>query len=149
MNNKYMDMAVKDAYFGINNNEGGPFGAVIVKKGEVISSTHNTVLKNNDPTAHAEVNAIREACKKLNTYDLSGCIIYSSCEPCPMCMSAIMWANIDKIYYGSTRSDAINIGFRDNDMYEFFKGNSKIIDEVNLDSDSCQELMKSYKNKVY
>ena len=149
MNNEYMNMAVDNAYYGVNNSEGGPFGAVIVKDGEVLSITHNTVLKDNDPTAHAEVSAIREACKKLNTYDLSGCVIYSSCEPCPMCISAIMWSNIEKIYYGTTRVDASKIGFRDNDIYDFFKGNYKKIEEIKLDSDKCRELIDSYKNKIY
>ena len=99
--NKYMKIAKENADKGIENKEGGPFGAVITdKEGNIISNGNNRVLKNNDPTAHAEVVAIREACKKLNTYDLSEYILYTSCEPCPMCFSAIIWANIKEVYYG-------------------------------------------------
>ena len=87
------------------------FGAVILKDGEVVASSHNTVIESKDPTAHAEVNAIRKACRVLNTHDLSGCVLYTSAEPCPMCLSAIIWANIKKVYYANTRSDADKIGF--------------------------------------
>ncbi len=97
---------------------GGPFGAVIVKDGVVIAQGHNCVTLHNDPTAHAEVSVIRKACKKLHTFDLSGCEIYSSCEPCPMCLAAIYWARIGKIYYGCTKADAKNIGFDDSFIYD-------------------------------
>lgn len=97
---------------------GGPFGAVIVKNGEVIATGHNQVTQQNDPTAHAEVCAIREACKKLGTFSLQGCEIYTSCEPCPMCLSAIYWAKIEHIYYGNTRDDADKIGFGDDYIYK-------------------------------
>lgn len=97
---------------------GGPFGAVIVKDGQVIATGANGVTLKNDPTAHAEVTAIRNACRKLKTFDLSGCEIYSSCEPCPMCLSAIYWAHIDKLYYGNTKQDAANIGFDDSFIYK-------------------------------
>lgn len=97
---------------------GGPFGAIIVKGDEIIASGTNRVTADHDPTAHAEVNAIRNACKKLNTFDLSGCVIYSSCEPCPMCLSAIYWANLDKLFYGNTKEDAKDIGFSDQFIYE-------------------------------
>ena len=111
---KFMKIAKENAENGIANKEGGPFGAVIVdKSGNIISNGNNKVLKNNDPTAHAEIVAIREACKKLNTYDLSEYILYTSCEPCPMCLSAIIWANIKEVYYGCTKEDAGSIGFRD------------------------------------
>ena len=99
-------------------NGGGPFGAVIVKDGEIIAGCSNSVTINNDPTAHAEVNAIRQACQKLGTFDLSGCVIYTSCEPCPMCLGAIYWAHIDRIYYGNTRKDAAEIDFADDFIYE-------------------------------
>jgi tRNA(Arg) A34 adenosine deaminase TadA len=99
---------------------GGPFGAVIVKNGEVIAEGFNQVTSCNDPTAHAEIVAIRNACQALNTFDLSGCVIYTSCEPCPMCLSAIYWARLDAIYYANTRQDAANIGFDDNLIYEEF-----------------------------
>ncbi len=97
---------------------GGPFGAVITKNGEVVSESSNQVTVLNDPTAHAEISAIREAARKLNTFDLSGCEIYASCEPCPMCLGAIYWARIDRVFFANTRDDAENIGFDDSFIYE-------------------------------
>lgn len=97
---------------------GGPFGAVIVKDGQIIAGCSNSVTIDNDPTAHAEVNTIRKACQKLRTFDLSGCVIYTSCEPCPMCLGAIYWARISKIFYGNTRKDARDIDFADDFIYE-------------------------------
>lgn len=97
---------------------GGPFAAIIVKDGKEIARTGNTVTLSNDPTAHAEVNAIREACRRMGTFDLSGCEIYSSCEPCPMCLSAIYWARIDRIYFAGSRSDAADAGFDDQFLYD-------------------------------
>lgn len=99
-------------------NGGGPFGAAIVKDGVVVASSNNQVTKNNDPTAHAEVMAIRKACKKLNTFDLSGCVLYASCEPCPMCLSAMYWAHIDRYFYANQKEDAKSIGFDDQFIYE-------------------------------
>lgn len=99
-------------------NGGGPFGAVIVKEGKVVAGASNSVTIDNDPTAHAEVNAIRKACKALNTFDLTGCILYTSCEPCPMCLSAIYWAHIRRVYYGNTRKDAADIDFADDFIYQ-------------------------------
>ena len=99
-------------------NGGGPFGAVIVKDGEVIATGVNRVTANHDPTAHAEVSAIRSACQKLGTFDLRGCEIYTSCEPCPMCLGAIYWARIGKIYYGNNKADAKEIGFDDSFIYD-------------------------------
>ena len=97
---------------------GGPFGAVIVKDGEIIAAQANSVTIDNDPTAHAEVNAIREACQALGTFDLDDCVIYTSCEPCPMCLGAIYWAGIDRIYYANSRQDAEDVDFADNFIYE-------------------------------
>jgi len=97
---------------------GGPFGAVITKNGEIISESSNQVTVLNDPTAHAEISAIREAARKLNTFDLSGCEIYASCEPCPMCLGAIYWARIDRVFFANTRADAENIGFDDSVIYK-------------------------------
>lgn len=97
---------------------GGPFGAVIVKDGKIVAATSNSVTLDFDPTAHAEVNAIRTACRQLNTFDLSGCTIYSSCEPCPMCLGAIYWAKIDRIFYGNSRKDAARISFSDDFIYK-------------------------------
>ena len=97
---------------------GGPFGCIIVKDGKIIAEGRNLVTKNNDPTAHAEIVAIRDACQKLQTFILNGVQLYTSCEPCPMCLSAIYWSHIDKIYYGNTRMDAAKIGFDDNFIYD-------------------------------
>lgn len=101
--------------------EGGPFGAVVVKDNEIIGRGHNLVIKNNDPTAHAEVLAIRDACKNIDSYNLEGCTLYTSCYPCPMCLSATIWSNIKEIYYGNTREDAEDIGFRDDYIYDFIE----------------------------
>jgi guanine deaminase len=114
---QFMRRAIELSVNNIDEN-GGPFGAVIVKDGKVIAQGVNRVTSNIDPTAHAEVNAIREASKKLGTFDLSGCVIYSSCEPCPMCLGAIYWARIDKLYYGNTKKDAKDIGFDDSFIYD-------------------------------
>lgn len=113
----FMQKAIELSIKNINNN-GGPFGCVIVKNNKIISEGVNGVTQNNDPTAHAEIVAIRNACTELNTFDLSGCEMYTSCEPCPMCLSAIYWSHIDRIYYGNTRIEAANIGFDDNHIYE-------------------------------
>ena len=113
----FMKAAIELSVKNIDEN-GGPFGAVIVKNGEIIAHGVNRVTANNDPTAHAEVNAIREASKKLGTFDLSGCTIYSSCEPCPMCLGAIYWAHLDKLYYANTKQDAMAIGFDDSFIYD-------------------------------
>ena len=118
-NEKFMRLAIEKSLESVDNG-GGPFGAVVVKDGEVVAVASNSVTLDNDPTAHVEVNAIRTACKKLGTFDLSGCEIYASCEPCPMCLAAIYWARIDKLYYANTKADADNIGFSDNFIYEEF-----------------------------
>ena len=115
-NKKFMLEAIRVANENIEN-QGGPFGAVIVKDGEIIAASGNSVTIDNDPTAHAEVNTIRKACKRLGTFNLEGCEIYSSCEPCPMCLSAIYWAHIDKLYYATTKDDAASIGFDDSFIY--------------------------------
>jgi guanine deaminase len=120
--NEFMQIAIDEALNGMKNNDGGPFGAVIVKDGEIISYAHNEVIKTNDPTAHAEVTALRKASKMLGRFDLSDCEIYSSCEPCPMCFAAIHWAKIKKLYYGSTRQDAANIDFDDQYIYDVING---------------------------
>ncbi len=114
---KFMTRAITLAENNIKKG-GGPFGAVIVKDNKIIAEGYNQVTNNNDPTAHAEVTAIREASKILETFDLSGCTIYTSCEPCPMCLGAIYWAKLDKIYYGNTKQDADNIGFSDAFIYK-------------------------------
>lgn len=116
----YMDEALKEAYEGITKGDGGPFGSVIVKDGQIIGRGHNRVLKNSDPTCHGEMEAIRDACSKLKTHDLSGAILYTTAEPCPMCLGGILWANIKKVYYGCTIADTDKIGFRDDQFYKTF-----------------------------
>lgn len=112
-----MRMAIDLSENNVRQNIGGPFGAVIVKDGLIIAASGNRVVVENDPTAHAEISAIRIACQKLDTYDLTGCEIYSSCEPCPMCLGAIYWAHIGKIFYANTKTDAAAIGFDDHLIY--------------------------------
>jgi guanine deaminase len=114
----FMRMAIKLSEENVNQNLGGPFGAVIVKDGKVIAKSANKVTTSNDPTAHAEVSAIRLACQELNTFDLSGAVIYTSCEPCPMCLGAIYWSRIETIYYGNTKKDAAEINFDDKFIYD-------------------------------
>ncbi len=139
--NKFMKMAIEEATSGIEQGHGGPFGAVIVKDGEVVGKGHNQVLKNNDPTCHGEIMAIHEACEKLGTFDLSGCVIYTTGEPCPMCLGAILWANIDRVYYGCNIVDTEDIGFRDKKFYNFDK--SSFIEQ--LDREECLKLYGHYK----
>lgn len=118
LHEKYMRVAIALSEQNVEKGEGGPFGAVIVKDGKIIAQSANTVTTSNDPTAHAEVSAIRLAAKALGTFDLSGCTIYTSCEPCPMCLGAIYWARISKMYYANTRIEAQEIGFDDNFIYQ-------------------------------
>jgi guanine deaminase len=137
--NEFMKIAINEAMLGLKNNAGGPFGAVIVKNGIVIAKAHNTVIKDKDPTCHAEINVIKMASKILKRFDLSDCEIYSSCEPCPMCLSAVYWAKIKKLYYGSTREDAAKIGFDDKYIYDVINGNAKEVraNVVQVDRDIC------------
>lgn len=113
----FMRAAIALAEDGLRNDRGGPFGCVIVRGGEIVARGNNRVTSTNDPTAHAEITAIREACKALNTFQLTDCELYTSCEPCPMCLSAIYWARIPVVYYGNTRADAAAIGFDDDFIY--------------------------------
>ncbi|MEO3404463.1 nucleoside deaminase [Mucilaginibacter sp. CAU 1740] len=115
---KFMRIAIELAEDNVKRGIGGPFGAVIVKDGMIVARSANRVVPTNDPTAHAEVSVIRLACQELETYNLSGCEIYTSCEPCPMCLGAIYWARIDKIYYANTKADAAAIGFDDHFIYD-------------------------------
>ena len=118
---EFMRMAIALSELNISEGKGGPFGAVIIKDGVLVAGSANKVVEQNDPTAHAEISAIRLACKQLNSYDLSGCEIYTSCEPCPMCLGAIYWARIDKIYYANTKADAADVGFDDDYIYNELK----------------------------
>ena len=115
---EFMRIAIGLSEYNVKQNQGGPFGAVIVKEGAVIARSANMVIPENDPTAHAEISAIRLACRALGNRNLAGCVIYSSCEPCPMCLGAIYWAGISKIYYANTQVDAANIGFDDEFIYK-------------------------------
>lgn len=136
---KAIDLSIKNIDKG-----GGPFGAVIVKDGVIVSESANSVTQDNDPTAHAEINAIRAAGKKLGNFDLSGCEIYSSCEPCPMCLGAIYWAKLDKLYYGNTKTDADKIGFSDDFIYKEFDKN---VTERSLKTENLmrEEAIKAFK----
>ena len=116
--NEFMIAAINLSIEGVKAGKGGPFGCVVVKDGEIVGRGCNMVTSTNDPTAHAEVSAIRDACKNLNTYQLTGCEIYTSCEPCPMCLGAIYWARPDKVYYAASREDAANSGFDDSFIYD-------------------------------
>ncbi|HVD96586.1 MAG TPA: nucleoside deaminase [Cytophagaceae bacterium] len=118
---QFMQAAIELSLLGPTENKGGPFGAVVVKDGKIIGRGSNQVTSALDPTAHAEVVAIRDACKNLNSFQLDGCILYTSCEPCPMCLGAIYWARPDKVYYANTREDAANIGFDDSMIYQELK----------------------------
>lgn len=139
-------MAIRLSEDNIEKGLGGPFGAVVVKDGEIIAVSANKVIPENDPTAHAEVSAIRLACKALNTYDLSGCVIYTSCEPCPMCLGAIYWAHIDKIYYANTKADAAAIGFDDHFIYNEIASemNTRKLPFVQLLRDEAQVAFKRW-----
>ena len=142
--NKYMRMAINEARKGIRAGHGGPFGAVIVKDGVVVGKGHNQVVKNNDPTCHGEVMAIHKACKTLKTFDLSGCELYTTGEPCPMCFAAILWANISKVYYGCNIIDTEDIGFRDKVFYEMTDEKKKEF-VTELDRKACLKLYDEYK----
>lgn len=142
--NRYMKMAIGEAYRGIRAGDGGPFGAVIVKDGRVVAKGHNEVLRRADATCHGEVMAIRRASKKLGTHNLSGCEIYTTGEPCPMCLGAIMWAGIDKVYYGCNIEDTELIGFSDKEFYEREAEVDKSAWCVELEREACLELYRDY-----
>ncbi len=146
---EYFRKAIEEGRKGMELGHGGPFGAVIVLDGEIISSAHNEVISSFDPTAHAEVTAIRRASKKLSRFDLSDCTIYSTCEPCPMCFSAIHWAKIKKMHYGCDHNDAAQIGFDDKFIYDVIRGNSKIkqVKSIQEHRDQCMELFKIWELK--
>lgn len=150
--NKYMKLADDLAKQNVITNDGGPFGAIIVKNDEVIAVGNNSVVKTNDPTAHAEIVAIRNACAALNTFDLSDCELYTSCYPCSMCLSSIIWANIKTVYYGNTKEDAGNIGFRDDMIYDYFEDLSNDIENetlklIPIDREETIKTFKEFNNK--
>ena len=142
---KYMTLAIEEAMEGISKGEGGPFGSVIVKDGKVVGRGHNRVLATNDPTCHGEISAIRDACAALGTYDLTGCRLYTTGEPCHMCLCASLWANISHIYYGCTIADNGRIGFRDDKFDGLFSGRDKLTDFMSeLDREDCLALFDEY-----
>ena len=142
---EFMQIAIQEAREGISNGDGGPFGTAIVRDGVLIASGHNHVLAYNDPTCHGEVDAIRKACKRLGTFDLTGCELYTTGEPCHMCLCACMWANISRIYYGCTIADNEIIGFRDNKFDQIFGGRDKLGDYMTeVDREACLCLFHDY-----
>lgn len=151
--NEYMKIAKELADENLETNAGGPFGACIVKNGKIIGKGSNQVIRSNDPTAHAEVVAIKDACNTINSYDLSGCEMYTSCYPCPMCLSAIIWANIKKVYYGNMKEDAENIGFRDKFIYDYVAElnaeieNDSILKLQNIDRDETIKSFREFEDK--
>lgn len=162
--NTFMEMAIDEARNGMKCNHGGPFGAVIVKDGEVLSRAHNDVLRTNDPTAHAEMLAIREASAVLERFDLSDCEIYTSSQPCPMCLAAIYWARIRTVYYGSNKDDVAAVGFDDSHIYDYMysfiddhihtsiRGDEQnkepeLINVDNVDREKCLELLSEWSEK--
>ncbi|MBQ7623299.1 MAG: nucleoside deaminase [Bacteroidales bacterium] len=143
--NKFMETAIREAREGIENRHGGPFGTVIVKDGEIVGRGHNRVLADNDATCHGEVAAIRDAGRRLGTFDLSGCELYTTGEPCHMCLCACMWANISKIYYGCNIEDNGRIGFRDDKFDRIFGGRDKLEGYMEeLDRKDCLRLFDDY-----
>jgi guanine deaminase len=142
-----MEQAFIEALQGMEVGDGGPFGAVVVRSGEIIASAHNEVLKTNDPTAHAEITAIRRASEALGTYDLSDCILYTSCYPCPMCMGAIFWARISTVYYASSMDDAAEGGFDDRVFYKMIRTPESSLDLRPIDSAKGKELFATWGSK--
>lgn len=147
--NEIMKFGIDEARRTMNKNKGGPFGAVITDMdGNIISVASNLVLERHDPTAHAEIMAIRKAGKKLKTHDLSNCILYATGYPCPMCLSAIIWANIKLVYYGTNLKEARDIGFRDDFIYNYLNNkDSSVLDIKCLSHDECIKLFQEYKEK--
>ena len=150
--NKYMKVATELSEENLKTNAGGPFGACIVKNNKIIGKGSNHVLSNNDPTAHAEIMAIRDACQNINSYDLTDCELYTSCYPCPMCLSAIVWANIRKVYYGNTSKDAEEIGFRDEYIYDYItklqnNKNDGLLDLKCINREETIKVFKEFEEK--
>lgn len=146
---QFMFYAIELASRGVQSNAGGPFGAVIVKNGEIIGEGWNQVTSTNDPTAHAEIVAIRNACKRTGTFQLDGAIIYTSCEPCPMCLGAIYWARIEKIFYACTRLDAASINFDDDFIYKEINlsPQNRRIQSINLLREEALKVFKQWEEK--
>lgn len=146
---KFIERAIELSKKGMDTGAGGPFGALVVKNGEIIAEGYNGVTSSNDPTAHAEIVAIRKACEKLNSFQLDGCIIYTSCEPCPMCLGAIYWARPKTVYYACTKEDAAEIGFDDAFIYEELDKDidNRKIQFINLERDKGKAIFDEWKTK--
>ena len=144
--NKYMEEAIREAEIGIERRHGGPFGAVVVRNGKIVGRGHNMVVGTNDPTAHGEIVAIREASKVIENFDLSDCQLYTTSEPCPMCYSAIHWSRIPVVYYGATKEDAAKIGFDDQLLYDILprQDHLAIVKLVQMDREECLEVFEKY-----
>ena len=141
-------IAIDEARKGMQNGHGGPFGAVIIRDGDIISTAHNEVLISKDPTAHAEILAIRRASQQLGQFDLSDCDIYTTAEPCPMCFAAICWARIKRIHYGTTTKEVADVGFDDSHIYNVIKGeHTAEIELMTIEREACLELLNEWKNK--
>lgn len=143
--NRFMQAAIDEALYGIEHGHGGPFGSVIVKDGNIIAKNHNRVIEKNDPTCHGEMEAIRTASQITDNCDLSGCELYTTGEPCPMCLFACLWAKIDKVYYGCTIEDNSAIGFRDKQFHDIGDGREKLNDYLTCtDREACLDLFYKY-----
>lgn len=140
----FMKEALKEAYEGIEKKHGGPFGAVVVKDGSIVGRGHNRVLYKKDCTCHGELEAIRDACRKLGTHDLSGCVLYTTAEPCPMCLGGILWANIKTVYYGCNCADTERIGFRDDMFYDYLQGKANLLTMMEYQREECLKLFETY-----
>jgi len=146
---KFMQRAIGLAERGMDANAGGPFGCVIAKDGEIVGEGCNSVTSTNDPTAHAEIVAIREACQKVGAFQLDGCVVYTSCEPCPMCLGAIYWARPERVYFACTREDAANIGFDDRFIYEELEkaNDERRLQIINLMRDEALDVFRKWQRK--
>tara|TARA_B110000858_G_scaffold158220_1_gene181300 strand:- start:1168 stop:1668 length:501 start_codon:yes stop_codon:yes gene_type:complete len=146
LNNYFMNKAIDNS----NNSDGGPFGAVITKDDKLVSNGNNKVTIDNDPTAHAEIVAIRNACNELNTFNLNNCVLYTSCEPCPMCLSAIYWSRIDTVYYANTRKDAASIDFDDQKIYDEISKNiqDREVKMIKIENTNAYQTFQNWKNNI-
>lgn len=142
---EFMREAIIESEKNLKTGDGGPFGAVVVRNGKIIGRGHNEVIKNSDPTCHGEIQAIRDACKYLQTYDLTGCELYTSAMPCPMCLGAIIWANIKVVYYGNSAQDTAQIGFRDDFIYRFIEGKCHDKEVLQLKQMLREEAINAFK----
>ena len=148
--NPFMQLAIDEALQGVAKGHGGPFGSVVIKDGTSVGSGHNMVISSLDSTAHGEIAAIRDAERRLNTYDLSGCVLYTTGEPCPMCLFACLWANIDRVYYGCTIADNGLLGFRDKRFDDLMGGRERLNDYlVCIDREACLELFGIYRDRFH